>query len=66
MVVPVVSINKAIGVLAITASYVLVSPSSAQTNQLDDFALLDSKGQFHQFTRYRDMAAMLLFINQDK
>ena len=59
------SINKAIGVLAITASYVLVSPSSAQTNQLDDFALLDSKGQFHQFTRYRDMAAMLLFINQD-
>ena len=59
------SINTAIRLFAITASYLLVSPSNAQMNHLGDFALLDSKGQFHQFTRYSDMDAVLLYVNQD-
>ena len=59
------SINTAIRLFAITASYLLVSPSNAQMNHLGDFALLDSKGQFHQLTRYSDMDAVLLYVNQD-
>ena len=59
------SINTAIRLFAITASYLLVSPSNAQMNHLGDFALLDSKGQFHQLTRYSDMDAVLLYVNQE-
>ena len=59
------SINTAIRLFAITASYLLVSPSNAQMNHLGDFALLDSKGQFHQLTRYSDMDGVLLYVNQD-
>ena len=37
------SINTAIRLFAITASYLLVSPSNAQMNHLDDFAYLSDQ-----------------------
>lgn len=56
---------KALNISAILFACLLPGLCGAQSYRIGDFALLDSTGEYHQLSRYKDMNAVLLYVHQD-